>query len=92
MSQSQIDPLGRVFAGPETRVVSESARQDGTVRYIYGSLSFGQALCQHFGLSAGKVLDVKINTEQDTVFSASLVVALSAEDLAGIAERMKSSA
>jgi hypothetical protein len=50
------------------------------------SRNFNIALCDHFGLK--RVTDLKINTDPDEVFSATITVALTTDDLAAIAERM----
>lgn len=51
---------------------------------------FGLAVCKHFGLDENMVLqDIKINTEVDSVFSTTLTIALTADDLIGIGQLMK---
>lgn len=53
-------------------------------------LTFGRALCKHFGLENASVLgNIQVNTKQDEIFSVTLTIALTADDLAGIAEQMK---
>jgi hypothetical protein len=50
---------------------------------------FGVALCKHFNLSTSQVLEgVKVNTARAEVFSATLTIALTADDLACIAALM----
>lgn len=50
---------------------------------------FGHAVCRHFGLPASQVLEgLKVNTGCDEVFSVTLTIALTPEDLEGIAQKM----
>ena len=49
---------------------------------------FGIALCDHFNVPAGQVEVLKVHTGFDEVFSASLTIMLTADDLAAIAARM----
>lgn len=51
--------------------------------------SFGKALCEYFALPASQVSDeVQVNTKRDEMFSVSLTIMLTADDLAAIAKRM----
>ncbi len=51
--------------------------------------AFGMAVCKHFGLTDKKVAaDIKVNTKRDEVFSVTLDIFLTADDLAGIAKHM----
>jgi hypothetical protein len=51
--------------------------------------AFGLAVCKHFGLSGKNVArDIKVNSKGDEVFSVTLDIFLTAEDLAGIAVHM----
>ena len=49
-------------------------------------LTFGQALCEHFGLR--RVLDVKVNDRRDEIFGATFTVALSPEDVEAVGRLM----
>ena len=49
---------------------------------------FGVALCDHFNLPASQASDLKLHTGINDVFSASLTIMLTADDLAAIAARM----
>ena len=50
---------------------------------------FGQAVCAHFGLSNKKVQqDLRMNTEPNSLLSITLTIALTADDIAGIATQM----
>ena len=52
--------------------------------------NFGCALCKHFGLDAGSVASgMEIVTDYDEIFSVKLTIALTPDDLAAIAEIMK---
>jgi hypothetical protein len=56
---------------------------------IYSSQDFGQALCDHLGLVSKKVeRDMKMHVAANDVFSVTLTIALTPEDLAGIAAHM----
>lgn len=48
--------------------------------------SFSRALCEHFGLR--RVLDVKVNLDPEKVFSASVDIALTPDDVEAIGRRM----
>ena len=49
---------------------------------------FGLALCQHFGLPTAQTLGVLVNASRDDVFGVSIEMALTSDDLAGIAKHM----
>ena len=50
------------------------------------SQSFNNALLNHLGLK--NVVELKINNNADELFSATITIALTADDLAAVAERM----
>lgn len=52
-------------------------------------IDFDSAVCAYFGLPADKVIDeLKLHTDRNDIFSVSLTIALTADDLRGIAEVM----
>ena len=51
--------------------------------------TFGRALCEHFGLPARKVFDVRVDADRDQMFGVVLRVSLSPDDLTEIAKRMR---
>lgn len=54
------------------------------------TLDFGRALCAHFGLPAKQVLaDVAMNTSGNQMFSATVTITLTPDDLVGIATHMR---
>lgn len=60
---------------------------------FHPTTSFGSAVCRHFKLPPGQVLQlVKVNTAPDEIFSVSVTIALSPEDLRAIADQMERSA
>jgi hypothetical protein len=51
---------------------------------------FDNAVCAHFGLPPGQVeVGIKVNTKQDEIFSVTLNIALTPDDLRKIAEHME---
>ena len=52
--------------------------------------AFGMALCEHFGLPPDQVLRVTPHADRDESMHAKMEIALTADDLAGIAMRMGS--
>lgn len=55
---------------------------------IFLGADFGRAFCEHFGLPAGQVLKVAPHADRDEIMHAKVEIALTAEDLAGIAAIM----
>lgn len=55
---------------------------------IFLGADFGRAFCQHFGLPAGQVLTVSPHADRDEIMHAKVEIALTADDLAGIAAIM----
>jgi hypothetical protein len=49
---------------------------------------FGRAFCEHFGLPANQVCKVTPHADQDEIMHAKVEIALTPDDLAGIAIRM----
>ena len=49
---------------------------------------FGLALCQHFGLPTAQTLGVLVNANRDHVFGVTIELAVTSDDLAGIAKHM----
>lgn len=49
---------------------------------------FGRAFCEHFGLPAGQVLTVAPHADRDEIMHAKVEIALTPDDLAGIAAIM----
>jgi hypothetical protein len=62
--------------------------KSNTGAQIATGLNFGQALCAHFGLSAGKVLAVKVNDGRDELFGATVTIALTPNDVEAIGRLM----
>ncbi len=51
---------------------------------------FGRALCRHFGLPTDQVAaDIKVAAAPNDIFSVSLTINLTADDLSGIADQLR---
>lgn len=57
---------------------------------IVTGMSFGKAICEHFGINSEKVSsDYKLHTSIDEVFSVTLNITLEAKDIEEIGKLMK---
>jgi len=74
----------------KTQVVS-TVRADGVVRHarVTCANAFGAALAAHFGLPARQVMaGMEMHTKSDEIFGVTITLALTPDDLAGIARHM----